>query len=181
MSTVERHYAPILERPSPGAFVGAPDNQDDVIASHRGAHGSSYFWPIQLLPVRRREAMYALYAFCRELDDLADGEASRSLKQALLLNWRSEIAHLFAGRPQRARPPPRGSASTSTSVIGIDNPGRHGDAMQVLGRPVRLITDPRLRLLHGPPRISPGLCRPTPGSGRAAPPRPRRVDHESLS
>jgi hypothetical protein len=37
-----------------------------------------------------------------------------------------------------ARPPPRGSASTSTSVIGIDNPARHGDAMEVLGRPVRL-------------------------------------------
>jgi phytoene synthase len=44
--------------------------------------------------------MYALYAFCREVDDIADGEASRSSKQTLLLNWRSEIAHLFAGRPR---------------------------------------------------------------------------------
>jgi phytoene/squalene synthetase len=41
--------------------------------------------------------MYALYAFCREVDDIANDEASRSLKQALLLNWRSEIAHHFAG------------------------------------------------------------------------------------
>jgi phytoene/squalene synthetase len=39
-----------------------------------------FFWPIQLLPVQRREAMYALYAFCREVGDIADGEASRSLK-----------------------------------------------------------------------------------------------------
>jgi phytoene/squalene synthetase len=50
---------------------------------------------MQLLPVQRREAMYALYAFCREVGDIADGKASPSLKQALLLNWRSEIAHLF--------------------------------------------------------------------------------------
>jgi presqualene diphosphate synthase len=57
---------------------------------------------MQLLPVRRREAMYALYAFCREVHDIADGEASRSLKQTLLLNWRSEIAHLYAGRPRHA-------------------------------------------------------------------------------
>jgi presqualene diphosphate synthase len=55
---------------------------------------------MQLLPVQRREAMYALYAFWREVGDIADGKASRSLKQALLLNWRSEIAHLFAGRPR---------------------------------------------------------------------------------
>jgi phytoene synthase len=44
--------------------------------------------------------MYALYAFCRELHDIAGGEASRSLKQTLLLNWRSEIAHLYEGRPR---------------------------------------------------------------------------------
>jgi phytoene/squalene synthetase len=66
----------------------------------RFREGSWFLWPVQLLPTRRREAMYALYAFCREVDDIADGEASRSLKQTLLLNWRSEIADLFAGRPQ---------------------------------------------------------------------------------
>ena len=41
----------------------------------RFREGSWFSWPIQLLPVRRREAMYALYAFCREVDDIADGEA----------------------------------------------------------------------------------------------------------
>jgi phytoene synthase len=71
-----------------------------VIALRRSAAGSSFLWEMQLLPVQRREAMRALYAFCREVGDIADGEASRSLKQALLLNWRIEIAHLFAGRPQ---------------------------------------------------------------------------------
>jgi len=55
---------------------------------------------MQLLPARRREAIYTLYDFCREVDDIADGDASRPLKQILLLNWRSEIALLYAGRPQ---------------------------------------------------------------------------------
>jgi presqualene diphosphate synthase len=102
MSIVEHLYAPTLERPSPVAFPGAPHDKDDLIALHRRAHASSFFWAMQLLPVQRREAMYALYAFCREVDAIADGEASRSLKETLLLNWRSEIAHLYAGRPRHA-------------------------------------------------------------------------------
>ena len=73
-----------------------------VEESGRFREGSRFLWPMQFLPARRREAMDALYAFCREVGDIADGEASRSLKQTLLLNWRSEIAHLYAGRPQHA-------------------------------------------------------------------------------
>jgi len=103
MSIVERLYAPLLERPSPGAFPGAPDNKDDAIALHRSVHGSTFFWPLQLLPVRRRKAVYALYAFCREVEDIADGEASRSLRQTLLLNIGCSAARLLAGRPQDKR------------------------------------------------------------------------------
>jgi squalene synthase HpnD len=102
MSTIERLYAPISERASPGpdAAIAAPDNKDDVIALRRRAAGSSFLWAMQLLPAKRREAMYSLYAFCQEIKDIVDGEASRSLKETLLLNWRSEIAHLYAGRPR---------------------------------------------------------------------------------
>ena len=100
MSIVERLYAPTLGHPSPDASTAAPANKDHAIALGRGAVADSFFWPMQLLPAQRREAMYALYAFCSEVDDIADGEASRSLKEILLLNWRSEIAHLYAGRPR---------------------------------------------------------------------------------
>jgi phytoene synthase len=100
MSTIERLYSPISERPRPRTSTVLPDNKDDTNALRRRVVGSSFFWPMQLLPAPRREAMYALYAFCRELDDIADGEASRSLKQTLLLNWRSEIAHLYEDRPR---------------------------------------------------------------------------------
>ena len=42
----------------------------------RFREGSRFLWPMRLLPARRREAMRALYAFCREVDDIADGEAT---------------------------------------------------------------------------------------------------------
>jgi presqualene diphosphate synthase len=100
MSIVEHFYASTSVRARPGAAIDAPDNNDNAIALRRRAAGNAFFSAMQLLPVQRREAVRALYAFCREVDDIADGDASRSLKQILLANWRSEIALLFAGRPR---------------------------------------------------------------------------------
>jgi presqualene diphosphate synthase len=100
MDTIESLYAPISARASQDPAIGAPDYKDNAIASRPAAAGTSFSWAMRVLPVERREAAYALYAFCRELDDIADGEASRSLKQTLLLNWRNEIAHLYEGRPR---------------------------------------------------------------------------------
>ncbi len=102
MSIAERLYAPISERLSPDATFARSDNKDNTIALRPGPAGSSFLWAMQLLPVQRRRAVYALSAFCSEIQDIADGGASRSLKETLLLSWRSEIAHLYEGRPQRA-------------------------------------------------------------------------------
>ena len=60
------------------------------------------FWATQLLPAPRTRALYALHAFCREIEAIAHSEASASLKQALLSGWRSEIALLYEGRPRHA-------------------------------------------------------------------------------
>jgi presqualene diphosphate synthase len=100
MTTVERLGTSISELPSYSAVVDQSDNKDNAIALRLRAAGSSFFWAMQLLPHQRREAMYALYAFCREVDDIADGDATRALKDVLLSDWRSEIALLYAGRPQ---------------------------------------------------------------------------------
>jgi len=102
MDTIERLYAPVSERASRDPAIGAPDYKCDAIALRPAAAGSSFSWAMHFLPVQRREAVYALYAFCREVDDIADGEASRLLKETLLLNWRNEIAHLYGGRPRNA-------------------------------------------------------------------------------
>jgi len=60
--------------------------------------GSSFFWAMRMLPSERREAVYAIYAFCREVDDIADEDGDAEDKVARLRAWRQEIAGLYAGR-----------------------------------------------------------------------------------
>ena len=102
MDTIERLYAPISESASGDPAIGAPDYKDNAIALRPAAAGTSFPWAMPLLPVERRRALRALYAFCREVDRIADGEASHALKQTLLSNWRGEIAYLYGGRPRNA-------------------------------------------------------------------------------
>lgn len=62
---------------------------------------TSFYWGMRLLPPERRDAMFAIYAFCREVDDIADGPASEVDKRAALAAWRAEIEALYDGRPSR--------------------------------------------------------------------------------
>jgi phytoene synthase len=100
MATVAYRYATPTARRSPGAASDALGKDAPAITRRVRAAGSSFFWAMRLLPAPRRHAMYALYAFCREVDDIADGDAAPSLKRALLSQWRSEIALLYCGRPR---------------------------------------------------------------------------------
>jgi len=63
------------------------------------ASGTSFFWAMRLLPEPRREAMFAIYAFCREVDDVADEEAPAADKARRLDDWRAEIDRLYTGAP----------------------------------------------------------------------------------
>lgn len=63
------------------------------------AAGTSFYWAMRLLPQERRNGMYAVYAWCREVDDIADGERPVAHKLAALAVWRDEIEALYAGRP----------------------------------------------------------------------------------
>ncbi len=63
--------------------------------------GTSFYWAMRLLPKDRRNGMYAVYAFCREVDDIADDIASPpEHKKAALAAWHAEIDALYAGRPR---------------------------------------------------------------------------------
>lgn len=62
--------------------------------------GSSFFWGMRLLAAPRRRAMYALYAFSRAVDDVADGIGPVGEQLAGLDTWRAEIEALYMGRPQ---------------------------------------------------------------------------------
>jgi phytoene synthase len=63
------------------------------------ASGTSFFWGMRVLPEARRRAIFAVYAYCRDIDDIADGEAPDATKQARLAEWREEIDRLYNGAP----------------------------------------------------------------------------------
>jgi 15-cis-phytoene synthase len=64
------------------------------------ASGSSFYYSFLFLPPDRRRAITALYAFCREVDDVVDETGEPQIAAAKLGWWRSEVANLFAGNPQ---------------------------------------------------------------------------------
>ena len=76
-----------------------------AIARYGRDAGEPFLRAMRLLPSSRRRAMEALYVFRRELADIAQGQASRTLKLALLADWRAEIARLYARQPQRLATP----------------------------------------------------------------------------
>ena len=61
--------------------------------------GTSFLWGLRVLPSERRRAMHAIYAFCREVDDIADEPGEIADKARALAAWRHEIARLYAGHP----------------------------------------------------------------------------------
>jgi len=63
--------------------------------------GTSFAAGMRILSKPRRDAMYAVYAFCREVDDIADDDGlSVADRQDGLNEWRKEIDHLFKGYPK---------------------------------------------------------------------------------
>jgi phytoene synthase len=64
------------------------------------ASGSSFYYSFLFLAKPKRQAIIALYAFCREVDDIADECKEESVARIKLAWWRNEIANLYAGKPQ---------------------------------------------------------------------------------
>jgi phytoene synthase len=60
--------------------------------------GTNFYYAFRILPVEKRRAIYALYAFCRVVDDCVDeagGEGEGGLQR-----WTAEVHRCYAGRPQ---------------------------------------------------------------------------------
>jgi squalene synthase HpnD len=84
--------------------VGAIPDEESLrraIRQRVEAAGTSFYWAMRLLPRDRRDGMYAIYAFCREVDDIADDTGPPAPKQAALATWHAEIDALYAGRPRQ--------------------------------------------------------------------------------
>ena len=78
--------------------IATTEAADLAIAIERaGAAKSSFYAAMKLLPVERRNAMFAIYAFCRDVDDIADEPAPPGSKPIELNLWRSEIEAVYAG------------------------------------------------------------------------------------
>jgi phytoene synthase len=63
------------------------------------ASGSSFYYSFMFLPKQKREAIIALYAFCREVDDVVDECTELKVAQVKLAWWKEEIQNLFKGNP----------------------------------------------------------------------------------
>ncbi len=88
------------------AFDAVAEPPDDAalreaIRRRVEAAGTSFYWAMRLLPQDRRNGMYAVYAWCREVDDIADGDWPVTRKLAALAAWRDEISALYAGHPRQ--------------------------------------------------------------------------------
>ena len=64
------------------------------------ASGSSFYYSFLFLPPERRQAITALYAFCREVDDVVDECHDAQLAAIKLAWWREELDRLYAGLPE---------------------------------------------------------------------------------
>lgn len=64
------------------------------------ASGSSFYYSFLFLPAERRQAIMALYAFCREVDDVVDECNDVSLASTKLAWWRQEVQRIADGNPQ---------------------------------------------------------------------------------
>jgi phytoene synthase len=63
------------------------------------ASGSSFYAAMRILPREQREAMFQIYSFCRQVDDIADSEGPRGERLAALQQWRDDIDALYQGHP----------------------------------------------------------------------------------
>lgn len=73
---------------------------DEYCAQKVAQSGSSFYYSFRLLPVARRAAISALYAFCREVDDVVDEVADPNVARVKLAWWRTEVDAIYTGAPR---------------------------------------------------------------------------------
>jgi presqualene diphosphate synthase len=76
------------------ALAGASET-----AAAERASGSSFYNAMRILPRPQRQAMFEIYAFCRQVDDIADSSGPREARRRELDRWRADIDALYAGTP----------------------------------------------------------------------------------
>jgi squalene synthase HpnC len=75
-----------------------PTPDQEIVSAAVARAGSSFTKGMQILPAERRRAMYALYGFCRAVDDIADAPAPIEDKRAELHAWSVELDRIYQGQ-----------------------------------------------------------------------------------
>lgn len=73
---------------------------DEYCQQRAAASGSSFYYSFLFLPPPRRRAITALYAFCREVDDVVDEVSDPGVARTKLAWWTEETGRIFRGAPQ---------------------------------------------------------------------------------
>jgi phytoene synthase len=77
-----------------------PMTPEEYCQDKAASSGSSFYYSFLFLPANRRRAITALYAFCREVDDVVDECKDSQVAANKLVWWRQELDRLYAGQPQ---------------------------------------------------------------------------------
>ncbi|MDT8991219.1 presqualene diphosphate synthase HpnD [Curvibacter sp. APW13] len=72
---------------------------EQYVQDKAAASGSSFYYAFLFLPARRRAAITAFYAFCREVDDVVDETTDPGVAATKLAWWSREVQQAFAGSP----------------------------------------------------------------------------------
>jgi phytoene synthase len=73
---------------------------DEYCGQKAAQSGSSFYYSFRLLAPERRSAITALYAYCREVDDVVDEVHEPNVARTKLAWWRSEVDRIYDGAPQ---------------------------------------------------------------------------------
>ncbi|MGA8208460.1 MAG: squalene/phytoene synthase family protein [Candidatus Dormiibacterota bacterium] len=94
-----------LSAAAPVDTLASSPSAEDLKAAHRvsaqevRAAAGNFYYAFRLLPVRKREALNAVYRFCRAADDIADGEGSASQRRLRLEEFRATLSVTLEGAP----------------------------------------------------------------------------------
>ena len=72
---------------------------EQYVQNKAAASGSSFYYAFLFLPPERRRAITALYAYCREVDDVVDECTDPSLARVKLAWWRTQVDQMYDGKP----------------------------------------------------------------------------------
>jgi len=95
------------------------EERADIKAQVTAAH-TSFYWAMRFLPKPRREAMFAVYAFCRAVDDIVDSDEPPVTKLAALAGWRRAVDAFYAGQTSDALTRALADAATKYALRRID-------------------------------------------------------------